>query len=114
MSAALILLALVYVRGWIRIRRLDLDTIDGWRAGSFLLGLFFIWLAVASPLAALDHELLTVHMVQHLLLMTLAPPLIWLGAPVKPLSAWSTAAIRASGHHVRCSARRQYSNWGRR
>ena len=62
--------------------------IEGWRAGSFLLGLFFIWLAVASPMAALDHELLTVHMVQHLLLMTLAPPLIWLGAPVKPLTAW--------------------------
>jgi cytochrome c oxidase assembly factor CtaG len=40
---------------------------------------------VASPIAALDHELLTIHMVQHLLLMTLAPPLIWFGAPMKPL-----------------------------
>jgi cytochrome c oxidase assembly factor CtaG len=47
--------------------------------------LFFIWVAAASPLAALDHELLTVHMVQHLLLMTLAPPLLWLGAPRKAL-----------------------------
>ena len=84
-SAALILAALVYVRGWIRTRKLDLDTGTGWRALSFLLGLFFIWLALVSPLAALDHELLTVHMVQHLLLMTLAPPFIWLGAPVKPL-----------------------------
>jgi len=84
-SAPLILVALVYMRGWIRVRRLELDTIESWRVGSFLLGLFFIWLAVASPIAALDHELLTVHMVQHLLLMTLAPPLIWFGAPVKPL-----------------------------
>jgi len=84
-SAPLILVALVYMRGWIRVRRLDLDTIESWRVGSFLLGLFFIWLAVASPIAALDHELLTVHMVQHLLLMTLAPPLIWFGAPMKPL-----------------------------
>jgi putative membrane protein len=84
-SAPLILVALVYVRGWIRIRRLDLDTIESWRAGSFLLGLFFIWVAVASPIAALDHELLTIHMVQHLLLMTLAPPLIWFGVPMKPL-----------------------------
>jgi putative membrane protein len=84
-SAPLILLALVYVRGWVRVRRLDLDTIGGRRAGSFLLGLFFIWLAAASPIAALDHELLTIHMVQHLLLMTLAPPLIWFGAPMKSL-----------------------------
>ena len=49
------------------------------------MGLFFIWAAVASPLAVLDHEMLTAHMAQHLLLMTLAPPLIWLGAPVKAL-----------------------------
>lgn len=84
-SAPLILVAFLYMRGWIRVRRLDLDTIASWRAGSFLLGLFFIWLALASPVAALDHQLLTFHMVQHLLLMTLAPPLIWFGAPMKPL-----------------------------
>ena len=84
-SALLILAALVYVRGLVRIRRRGVDTIQGWHAASFLLGVFFVWLALASPIAALDHELLTVHMVQHLLLMTLAPPLIWLGAPVTPL-----------------------------
>jgi putative membrane protein len=84
-SALLTLAALIYAREWVRIRRLELDSVDCWRASSFLLGLFLIWLAVASPIAALDHELLTVHMVQHLLLMTLAPPLIWLAAPLKPL-----------------------------
>jgi putative membrane protein len=84
-SAPLILVALVYARGWLRVRKLELHTIETWRAGSFVLGLLFIWLAVASPIAALDHELLTIHMVQHLLLMTLAPPLIWFGAPMKPL-----------------------------
>ena len=84
-SELLLLVAFVYVRGWARVRRLDLDSIENWRTGSFMLGLFLIWLAVASPIAALDHELLTIHMVQHLLLMTLAPPLIWFGAPMKPL-----------------------------
>ena len=83
--AALIFLTLVYVRGWVRIRRLDFDTIGAWRGASFLLGMFLIWLATASPIAALDHELLTAHMVKHLLLMTVASPLIWLGAPVRPL-----------------------------
>jgi len=85
-SAALVCLALVYVRGCVRIRRLGLETIEGWRAVGFFIGLFLIWVAVASPLAALDHEFLTVHMIQHLLLMTLAPLLIWLGAPIKSLA----------------------------
>jgi cytochrome c oxidase assembly factor CtaG len=41
--------------------------------------------ALGSPLASFDEELLTVHMIQHLLLMTIAPPLILLGAPMMPL-----------------------------
>jgi len=73
--------AVLYLRGWLRLRSTSLKVIPVWRAGSFLLGMSLIWTAVASPLAALDHELLTVHMLQHLLLMTIAPPLIWLGAP---------------------------------
>ena len=84
-SAILILLALIYVRGWVRIRCVERGGVGGWPAASFLLGLFFIWLALASPIAALDHGLLTVHMVQHLLLMTIAAPLIWLGAAKKAL-----------------------------
>jgi putative membrane protein len=84
-SAGLILAVLVYLRGWLRLRRLDFDSVQAWRAGVFMLGLFLIWLAIASPLSALDHEMLTSHMVQHLLLMTFAAPLILLGAPVRTL-----------------------------
>ena len=98
------------MRGWVRVRRPDLDTIENWRAGSFLLGLFFIWLAMASPIAALDHELLTIHMVQHLLLMTLAPPLIWFGAPMKPLLHGLPAASRER-YESFFSTRRHYSDW---
>jgi len=83
--AFLILIALIYLHGWIRIRSLGLETIAGWRVTSFLVGLFFIGMAVSSPISALDHELLTVHMVQHLLLMTLAPAFILLGAPLLAL-----------------------------
>jgi putative membrane protein len=85
-SAGLILVAFIYLRGWLRLRRVDLDSVQGWHAGGFMLGLFLIWLAIASPLSALDHESLTAHMVQHLLLMTFAPPLILLGAAVKTAS----------------------------
>jgi putative membrane protein len=82
-SAGLILAALIYLRGSVRVRRLDRDSVGGWRSASFTLGLLLIWVATASPLAALDHDMLTAHMVQHLLLMTFAPPLILPGASVK-------------------------------
>jgi cytochrome c oxidase assembly factor CtaG len=81
----LILEAVLYLRGWIHLRLSRVNIIPAWRVGSFLLGVFLIWLALGSPLAALDEKLLTVHMVQHLLLMTIAPPLILVGAPVMPL-----------------------------
>ncbi len=82
-SGALIVGSLMYLRGWLRLRRHDHNA-EGWRAGSFLLGLLLIWIAMASPLAVRDHEMLTAHMVQHLLLMTLAPPLILLGVSREP------------------------------
>ena len=44
-----------------------------------------IFLAIASPLDAFGGLLLQVHMVQHLLLMMVAPPLILAGAPYLPL-----------------------------
>src|SRR6185369_6302632 len=39
------------------------------------IGLSALWVALASPLAALHHQLLSAHMVQHVLLMAVAPPL---------------------------------------
>jgi len=85
MHVLLVGIAVVYLRGWLRLRSPSFQVIDRWRAAGFLLGVFLIWIAVASPLASGDAHLLTVHMVQHLLLMSLAPPLIWLGEPVRPL-----------------------------
>jgi putative membrane protein len=85
LTFAVVLAGVLYLRGWLRLHSASVNAIPSWRAGSFFLGLFLIWLAVGSPLAAFDEELLTVHMVQHLLLMTVAPPLILVGAPVMPL-----------------------------
>jgi cytochrome c oxidase assembly factor CtaG len=83
LNLILVFTALVYLRGWLFLRFNALRVTSAWRAFSFFAGLLLIWVAVASPIAALDHELLTVHMLRHLLLMTLAPPLIWLGTPVE-------------------------------
>jgi cytochrome c oxidase assembly factor CtaG len=74
----------VYLRGWGRLRNDVMNTIPAWRVCSFLLGVLAAWVAVASPIASFDEKMLTGHMIQHLLLMTFAPPLIWLSAPVKP------------------------------
>jgi putative membrane protein len=82
LTLPIVFAALVYLRGWLSLRSTSSNVIPAWRAGSFLLGTFSIWVAVASPIATSDHELLTAHMVQHLLLMSLAPPLIWLSAPL--------------------------------
>jgi cytochrome c oxidase assembly factor CtaG len=85
LTLVVIVAAFLYLRGWRQLRSAHVLTIPGWRAVSSLAGLFLIWAALGSPLAAFDEELLTAHMIQHLLLMTIAPPLILLGAPVMPL-----------------------------
>ena len=81
---ALLLMELLYLRGWLRLRSTSARIIPAWRVTSFSLGLFLIWIAVGSALATLDEQMLTVHMIQHLLLMTFAAPLILLGLPVLP------------------------------
>jgi putative membrane protein len=75
---------LAYAVGWVRLRRASPDAIPAWRLGAFMAGLAAIWIALGSPLVALDDELLTVHMIQHVLLMMAAPPLIIFGAPALP------------------------------
>jgi cytochrome c oxidase assembly factor CtaG len=52
-----------------------------WRFAVFGAGLLSVWIAIGSPLAQRDDELLSIHMVQHLLLMAIGAPLILLGAP---------------------------------
>jgi len=80
-TLAIAAVAVVYLGGWRRLHSTSPDVIPPWRAGGFLIGLVAIWSATASSLAACDADSLTAHMVQHLLLMTVAPPLIFLGEP---------------------------------
>jgi cytochrome c oxidase assembly factor CtaG len=54
---------------------------DPWREASFLAGLVTIVLALESPLDGYADELFWVHMLQHVLLITVVPPLILLGRP---------------------------------
>jgi cytochrome c oxidase assembly factor CtaG len=52
------------------------------RTVCFLIGLVWMLLAVASPLASYDTVLLSVHMVQHMILAMLAPIFLVLGHPI--------------------------------
>jgi cytochrome c oxidase assembly factor CtaG/ferredoxin len=84
-TLGLLATAFVYLRGWSRIRRTRPLLFPPWRAWCFVGGLFSLWIAIASPLDTLDGLLLVAHMTQHLILMSVAPPLLLLGAPAVPL-----------------------------
>lgn len=84
-TCLLILTALIYVRGWIRIRRTRELQFPAWRLACFLGGLVSLFVAVASPLDTFSGSLLILHMGQHFVFMSVAPPLVLLGAPVVPL-----------------------------
>lgn len=74
-----------YLHGWLVLRRRDPRR---WHAGhivAFLGGMAAVYLALASPIEPLASLLLQLHMVQHLLLMMAAPPLVWLSEPLFPL-----------------------------
>src|SRR6185437_4303133 len=83
--AGIALLLAVYLRGWFAARRTRTNELPAWRLACFLSGLAFLWIALASPIDALDDYLLAAHMIQHFILMSIAPPLIVLGAPTVPL-----------------------------
>jgi putative membrane protein len=85
LTGMLIVCGVVYGRGWVAIRRTRRFQFPMWRLGSFLGGLAVIWLAIGSPLDGFADALLSAHMVEHLLLMSFAPPLLLLGYPVVPL-----------------------------
>lgn len=84
-TLALLLAAFVYLRGWLLIGRTRPAQFPGWRLASYLGALFSLFLATASPLDTWDDRLLSAHMVQHFVFMSVAPPLLLLGAPQVPL-----------------------------
>ena len=84
-TSELALAAAIYVRGWARIRRTRPVLFPRWRLVCFLSGILALFVAVASPLDTFSETLLFMHMGQHFVLMSVAPPLLVLGAPVVPL-----------------------------
>jgi len=72
-TVVLSIAVVLYSRAW------RMTVRDTRRLAAFFAGLLVLWIALASPLAQLDQENLTAHMVQHLLIMTVAAPLLLWG-----------------------------------
>jgi putative membrane protein len=80
----LLVFGALYVRGWLGLRKMGGDAKVS-QLVFYALALGAISFALLSPLDDLASYLLIAHMVQHELLMMLAPPLILLGNPVAVL-----------------------------
>ncbi|MCL5109030.1 MAG: cytochrome c oxidase assembly protein [Chloroflexi bacterium] len=81
----LALTAGLYAIGGRRLRRLrgGPALLPAWRVWSYTAGLLLVGLTLLSPVATFDDELLLLHMLQHLLLIS-AAPLLLLGRPLLP------------------------------
>ena len=90
--SVMVLAMLVYLRGWFQLRASSPNSISALQLGSFMAGVMSVGSAVSPPLAALDHRR-RMHMVQHLLMMTIGPPRILLGNPL--LSFRMTIELRS-------------------
>ena len=78
----IILLGVVQFIGWRRLRQRGVQRFaNGWRLASYMTGLVVVILALLSPVDVLGGQLFFMHMIQHLLLVMVAPPLLWLAGP---------------------------------
>jgi putative membrane protein len=94
-------LALVYVSGWRRARRPGAPHPPGvGRLALYLSGLLAVLIALVSPVDAISDDLMFVHMVQHMLLLDVAPILMILGLTkgiLRPITRRVHAIERRAG-----------------
>jgi cytochrome c oxidase assembly factor CtaG len=96
-TALNLLTVLLYIRGWSALHRAMPGRFTVYRLMSLVSGIATLQIALASPIDAFDPFLLTDHMLQHMLLMMIVPPLVLLGDPVIPLlqglPRWATRNV---------------------
>ncbi|MFN2189257.1 MAG: cytochrome c oxidase assembly protein [Candidatus Promineifilaceae bacterium] len=87
--------ASLYTRGWWRLRRRTSGRQGRsrwhasalWRPVAYVGGLLILGIALMSPIDVLASQLFTFHMVQHVLLVMVVPPLLLLANPL-PFTLW--------------------------
>jgi len=104
--AGVAIAALLYLLLAARNRKGGGKAVSGARAASFASGLFVILIALNGPLHALaDHYLFSAHMVQHLLLTLVVPPLLLAGLPqslIDPLPSLAGLLRRLTAPLIAC------------
>ena len=103
-TACVAVIAALYVWGVVRVaRQHPARPWPRWRTALFLAGLAVVVIALQSGIGTYDDVLFWDHMVQHLLLIMVAPPLLVVGEPFtlllhasrNPLHSWAKRVIRS-------------------
>jgi putative copper resistance protein D len=103
-TAAAVVVAALYLWGvWRVARRHRARPWPWWRTAMFAGGLAVVVIATQSGIGAYDDVLFWDHMIQHLLLLMIAPPMLVAGQPVtlllhasrNPLHTWAKRVIRS-------------------
>ena len=103
-TVCVVVLAGLYLWGVVRVaRRHPARPWPAWRTATFLAGLAVVVLALQSGIGSYDDVLFWDHMVQHLLLIMVAPPLLIIGQPVtlllhasrNPVHTWVKRVLRS-------------------
>ena len=82
-ATALCLITLIYLCGWAGLRRRNVPgAASALRLAAWTGGWAVVAVALLSPLDVFQTAFVSVHMIQHELLMVVAPPLILLGRPM--------------------------------
>ena len=100
------LAAVIHLMGrWRLERRGSTKLVKPWRSVAYLSGLVVLGIALMSPIDVLSGQFFYMHMVQHLLLVMIAPPLLLIADPM-PLMMWGLpSALRSEvGHWLRPGA----------
>jgi len=103
-TAFVVIAAGLYLWGVVRVaRRHPARPWPAWRTGMFLGGLVIVLVALQSGIGTYDDVLFWDHMVQHLLLVMVAPPLLIFGQPItllmhasrNPVHTWIKRVVRS-------------------
>ena len=113
LTVSIALTAMVYVRGWVAIRKTRRGQFTEMRLASFVGGLMVLWLAIGSPMDGFADALLSAHMVEHLLLMSIVPPMLLWGLPVVPLLRGLPKVVRlyVAGPIIRTPLLNRLGHW---
>ncbi len=91
---SLVLMGSIYTHGWWHLHSQPANRhrlANRWRLAAYLGGLFILGVALMSPIDVLGGQLFFMHMIQHLLLVMIIPPLLLIANPL-PFFMWGLPA----------------------